>query len=236
MSHKIVAYARLTESMLYAKSLTRVDFRGVDFPKNPQLPGQAFQAKNPATLTNPASQAKHSRRRRTKNPQLPGEAFQAKNPATSTNPASQAKPSRRRRTQAKNPATPTSKTDEQANAGADFFTRPRRTQQHRRRSTKNTPISSPDSDEARTQAPISSPEPRRRTRSVIFSKIPIESKRHTLLNFKQHLTDPSNRLASWAAASDVDCCHWEAPYEDYERSRFGGYLVDSLQLVSKKEA
>nr|XP_023892715.1 receptor-like protein EIX2 [Quercus suber]XP_023892716.1 receptor-like protein EIX2 [Quercus suber] len=36
----------------------------------------------------------------------------------------------------------------------------------------------------------------------------IESERHALLNFKQHLTDPSNRLASWAAASDVDCCDW----------------------------
>ncbi|KAK7814786.1 receptor-like protein eix2, partial [Quercus suber] len=37
----------------------------------------------------------------------------------------------------------------------------------------------------------------------------IESERHALLNFKQHLSDPSNRLASWAAAAfDVDCCHW----------------------------
>ncbi|KAL0011499.1 hypothetical protein SO802_006607 [Lithocarpus litseifolius] len=34
----------------------------------------------------------------------------------------------------------------------------------------------------------------------------IESERHALLNFRQHLLDPSNRLASWA--SDVDCCHW----------------------------
>nr|XP_023912429.1 receptor-like protein EIX1 [Quercus suber] len=37
----------------------------------------------------------------------------------------------------------------------------------------------------------------------------IESERHALLNFKQHRTDPSNRLASWAAAaSDVNCCDW----------------------------
>ncbi|KAK7816645.1 receptor-like protein eix2 [Quercus suber] len=88
----------------------------------------------------------------------------------------------------------------------------------------------------------------------------IESERHALLNFKQHLTDPSNRLASWAAASDVDCCHWvgvvcnnstghvlqlhlrtfppemtgyddfqwEAQYEAYERSRFGGKINPSL--------
>ena len=38
----------------------------------------------------------------------------------------------------------------------------------------------------------------------------IESERHALLNFKQDLEDPTNRLASWAAAaaSDVDCCDW----------------------------
>ena len=37
----------------------------------------------------------------------------------------------------------------------------------------------------------------------------IESERHALLNFKQHLTDPSNRLASWATtAPDEHCCDW----------------------------
>ena len=91
----------------------------------------------------------------------------------------------------------------------------------------------------------------------------VESERHALLNFKQHLTDPSNRLASWAAsASDVDCCHWvgvvcdnrtghvlqlhlrshypvyddlttddaqwDAQYEAYSRSRFGGKINPSL--------
>ena len=34
----------------------------------------------------------------------------------------------------------------------------------------------------------------------------IESEQHALLIFKQHLLDPSNRLASWA--SEVDCCDW----------------------------
>ena len=90
----------------------------------------------------------------------------------------------------------------------------------------------------------------------------IESERHALLNFKQHLTDPSNRLASWvAAASDEDCCdwvsvvchnrtdhvlqlhlrtfyplydklttdaQWDAQYEAYERSVFGGKINPSL--------
>ncbi|XP_030929427.1 receptor-like protein EIX2 [Quercus lobata] len=39
----------------------------------------------------------------------------------------------------------------------------------------------------------------------------IESERLALLNFKQDLEDPSNRLASWVAtASDVDCCDWDS--------------------------
>ena len=84
----------------------------------------------------------------------------------------------------------------------------------------------------------------------------IESERHALLNFRQDLLDPSNRLASWA--SDVDCCHWvgvvchnrtghvlqlhlrtifptttddaqwDAQYEAYERSVFGGKINHSL--------
>uniref|UniRef100_A0A2N9GSZ0 Leucine-rich repeat-containing N-terminal plant-type domain-containing protein n=1 Tax=Fagus sylvatica TaxID=28930 RepID=A0A2N9GSZ0_FAGSY len=35
----------------------------------------------------------------------------------------------------------------------------------------------------------------------------IQTERNALLNFKQHLQDPSNRLASWAG--DVDCCQWD---------------------------
>uniref|UniRef100_A0A2N9EZ74 Leucine-rich repeat-containing N-terminal plant-type domain-containing protein n=1 Tax=Fagus sylvatica TaxID=28930 RepID=A0A2N9EZ74_FAGSY len=85
----------------------------------------------------------------------------------------------------------------------------------------------------------------------------IQSDRNALLKFKQHLQDPSNRLASWAG--DGDCCQWmgvvchnvtghvhqlhlrsfpppiwdeftadEEQYEAYERSMFGGKLNPSL--------
>jgi hypothetical protein len=86
----------------------------------------------------------------------------------------------------------------------------------------------------------------------------IQSERNALLKFKQHLQDPSNRLASWAG--DGDCCQWvgvvchnvtghvhqlhlrsfppiwdefttdddyEAQYEAYERSMFGGKINPS---------
>ena len=91
----------------------------------------------------------------------------------------------------------------------------------------------------------------------------IESERHALLNFKQHLINPSDRLASWYwAAADMDCCYWvgvlchnvtghvlqlrlisffpvgdefstdddqwDAQYEAYWRSRFGGKINPSL--------
>ncbi|KAM3696003.1 hypothetical protein ACJW31_06G004900 [Castanea mollissima] len=75
----------------------------------------------------------------------------------------------------------------------------------------------------------------------------IESERHALLNFKQDLEDPSNRLASWtaAAASDEDCCDWvgvvchnrtghvlqlnlTTPDDDRWSSGFGGKINPSL--------
>jgi hypothetical protein len=77
----------------------------------------------------------------------------------------------------------------------------------------------------------------------------IETERHALLKFKQHLKDSSNRLASWTG--NGDCCQWvgvvchnvtghvhelhlrsfpnyEAQYEAYERSRFGGKINPAL--------
>ena len=87
----------------------------------------------------------------------------------------------------------------------------------------------------------------------------IDTERHALLNFKQDLIDPLNRLSSWT--DDGDCCHWlgvvchnltahvhqlhlrsfypvrddfmsqeqfDAEYEAYERSMFGGKLNPSL--------
>jgi len=36
----------------------------------------------------------------------------------------------------------------------------------------------------------------------------IPNERETLLKFKHHLKDPSNRLSSWNATLDSNCCHW----------------------------
>ncbi|KAK4285043.1 hypothetical protein QN277_001789 [Acacia crassicarpa] len=81
--------------------------------------------------------------------------------------------------------------------------------------------------------------------------IPIERK--ALLNFKQHLLDPLNRLASWSDGNP-NCCNWTSvacnpvtghilqlhlstlippqylysEYDAYERSRFGGELHPSM--------
>ncbi|KAM3760742.1 hypothetical protein ACB098_01G216100 [Castanea mollissima] len=82
----------------------------------------------------------------------------------------------------------------------------------------------------------------------------IESERHALLKFKQHLKDPLNRLASWAG--DGDCCQWagvvchnvelhlrsfppsrdfltdegqhNVQYDAYVQSMFGGKINPSL--------
>ncbi|XLR70401.1 hypothetical protein S83_021073 [Arachis hypogaea] len=86
----------------------------------------------------------------------------------------------------------------------------------------------------------------------------IPSEREALLRFKQHLTDPTNRLSSWNA-SNPNCCHWDyvvcshltfhilhlhlnttlpseyveyplpsAVWLAYERSEFSGAINDSL--------
>ncbi|KAI9108200.1 hypothetical protein K1719_020683 [Acacia pycnantha] len=77
----------------------------------------------------------------------------------------------------------------------------------------------------------------------------IPSERQALLNFKHHLLDPSNRLASWS--ENTNCCNWTSVVcdnvsghilqlhlrtsfdgfvedESFERSQFGGEIDPSL--------
>ncbi|XP_068502800.1 receptor-like protein EIX2 [Phaseolus vulgaris] len=44
--------------------------------------------------------------------------------------------------------------------------------------------------------------------SVFGETVCIESERETLLKFKDHLKDPSNRLSSWNATANSNCCNW----------------------------
>ncbi|KAK7825548.1 hypothetical protein CFP56_033015 [Quercus suber] len=134
----------------------------------------------------------------------------------------------------KNPATPTSNIDEQANSGADEprrqapmnqtptnpgtdFTRPRRTQQHRRRSTKN-----------KLQAPILT-KPRRkligsnkwrRTRSGGMENdmedksqlVPLEIPDNFKLNSRSKKVEPheSRVMTQHTPQSFFVCCKWRS--------------------------
>jgi len=45
--------------------------------------------------------------------------------------------------------------------------------------------------------------------SISRETVCIESERETLLKLKHNLTDPSNRLSSWNASVNPNCCHWD---------------------------
>ncbi|XP_027922340.1 receptor-like protein EIX2 [Vigna unguiculata] len=47
------------------------------------------------------------------------------------------------------------------------------------------------------------------TFGVCRETVCIESERETLLKLKYNLTDPSNRLSSWNASINPNCCHWD---------------------------
>ncbi|XP_047162987.1 probable leucine-rich repeat receptor-like protein kinase At1g35710 [Vigna umbellata] len=45
--------------------------------------------------------------------------------------------------------------------------------------------------------------------SLSAETVCIESERETLLKLKHHIIDPSNRLSSWNASLNPNCCHWD---------------------------
>ncbi|KAL6123422.1 hypothetical protein ACLB2K_075944 [Fragaria x ananassa] len=54
-----------------------------------------------------------------------------------------------------------------------------------------------------------------------------ESEKQALLILKQDLTDPSNRLSSWVADEDSDCCHWAGVVYHHSTTRIHELHLDN---------